>query len=59
LLALSIATLFSDQSNAMLFSDKSKCSDKTSDYSSEDAAVYSEISPLEVDLNTRYVNTIY
>ncbi|XP_047179721.1 uncharacterized protein LOC124846495 [Vigna umbellata] len=51
LLALSIATLFSDQSIATLFSMKSKCSDRKSDCSSEDAAVYSELSPLQVDLN--------
>ncbi|KOM44278.1 hypothetical protein LR48_Vigan05g188300 [Vigna angularis] len=51
LLALSIATLFSDQSIATLFSMKSKCSDRKSDCSSEEAAVYSELSPLQVDLN--------
>ncbi|KAK7335765.1 hypothetical protein VNO80_27791 [Phaseolus coccineus] len=51
LLALSIATLFSEKSIAMLISDKSKCSDRKSDCSSEDAAVYSELSPLQVDLN--------
>ncbi|XP_027926082.1 uncharacterized protein LOC114183308 isoform X2 [Vigna unguiculata] len=51
LLALSIATLFSDQSIAMLLSDKSKCSDRKSNCSSEDATVYSELSPLQVDLN--------
>ncbi|XP_020224729.1 phosphatidylinositol/phosphatidylcholine transfer protein SFH4 [Cajanus cajan] len=45
LLALSIATLFSDQS---------KCSDGKSDCStdSQDAVAYSELSPLQVDLNT-------
>ncbi|CAJ1955754.1 unnamed protein product [Sphenostylis stenocarpa] len=53
LLALSIATLFSDQSITMLLSDKSKCSDRKSDLSSdsEDAVVYSGLSPLQVDLN--------
>ncbi|KAG4945271.1 Sec14 cytosolic factor [Glycine soja] len=45
LLALSIATLFSDLS---------KCSDGKSDCStdSQDAVAYSELSPLQVDLNT-------
>jgi len=55
----SIATLFSDQSIAMLLSNKSKCSDRKSDCSSEDATVYSELSPLQVDLNIRYMKTIY
>ncbi|KAK7402182.1 hypothetical protein VNO78_14236 [Psophocarpus tetragonolobus] len=54
MLALSIATLFSDQSIAMLFSEQSKCIDIKSDSStdSKDAIVYSELSPSPVDLNT-------
>lgn len=48
LLALSIATLFPDLS---------KCSDGKSDCStdSQDAVAYSELSPLQVDLNTGYI----
>ncbi|KAL2332119.1 hypothetical protein Fmac_019700 [Flemingia macrophylla] len=45
LLALSIATLFSDQSNYSV--GKSDCSTD-----SQDAVAYSELSPLQIDLNT-------